>query len=70
MNSKCNFIVTQDKETAEKLSQCGIKLLSDCNGVYTFENKMSIMNFNYVKPQEEITNLTYLCKQFFLHQFH
>lgn len=58
MNSKCNFIVTQDKETAEKLSQCGIKLLSDCNGVYTFENKMSIMNFSEIDVKKIVyTNM-------------
>ena len=58
MSNKCNFIVTKDKETAEKLSQSGIRLLSDANGVYTFENKMSIMNFGEIDVKKVIyTNM-------------
>ena len=58
MNNKCNFIVTKDKETAEKLSSYGMRLLSDANGVYTFENKMSIMNFSEIDVKKVIyTNM-------------
>ena len=58
MNNKCNFIVTKDKETAEKLSSCGMKLLSDINGVYTFENKTSIMNFSEIDIKKVVyTNM-------------
>lgn len=45
MNNKCNFITTKDKETADMLVQYGMRLISDINGVYTFENKASTTNF-------------------------
>ena len=58
MNNKCNFVVTKDKETAEKLSQCGMILLSDVNGIYTFENKMSIMHFSEIDMKKIVyTNM-------------
>ena len=58
MNNKCNFIVTKDKETADKLSSCGMRLLSDINGVYIFENKISTMNFSEVDIKKVVyTNM-------------
>ena len=58
MNNKCNFIITKDKETADKLTSFGMMMLSDVNGVYTFENKMSIMNFSEIDVKKIIyTNM-------------
>lgn len=39
MKKKSNFIVTQDKETANKLISEGFRLVTEINGTYTFENK-------------------------------
>ena len=58
MNNKCNFVVTKDKETAEKMSACGMRLLSDANGVYTFENKVTNMNFSEIDVKKVVyTNM-------------
>ena len=58
MANKCNFIITKDKETADKLIQCGIRLLSDINNVYTFENKVSNMNFSEIDMKKVVyTNM-------------
>lgn len=47
MNTKTNFIVTKDEETANKLTVCGFRLVANMNGVYTFENKPpETMNFS------------------------
>ena len=48
MNNKCNFIVTKDQQTADKLLQCGVRMISDINGVYTFENKISTLHFDEI----------------------
>ena len=39
MKNKSNFIVTQNKETANKLISEGFRLVTEINGTYTFENK-------------------------------
>lgn len=41
MKNKTNFIVTTDKETADKLISEGFRLIADNNGKFTFENKPS-----------------------------
>lgn len=41
MKNKTNFIVTTDKETADKLISEGFRLIADNNGKFTFENKSS-----------------------------
>ena len=46
MASNSMFIITMDKETANKLEKCGLRLLSVANGTYTFENKMTTMQFS------------------------
>lgn len=48
MKNKTNFIVTTDKETAEKLISAGFQLIADTNGKFTFENKPS-ENFTFSK---------------------
>ena len=58
MGGKCNFIVTKDKETADRLIQCGARLLSSINGIYTFENKMSVMSFGEIDEKKVVyTNM-------------
>ena len=39
MKKKSNFIVTTDKDTANKLISEGLRLIADKNGNFTFENK-------------------------------
>lgn len=41
MKNKSNFIVTTDRETADKLISEGFRLIADNNGKFTFENKPS-----------------------------
>lgn len=58
MVNKCNFIITNDKETADKLIQHGMRLLSDINGVYTFENKAQIISFSEIDMKKVVyTNM-------------
>ena len=58
MGNRCNFITTKDKETADKLIQHGMRLLSDMNGVYTFENKAPIMSFSEIDMKKIVyTNM-------------
>ena len=45
MSQKKNFIMTSDKETANKLISAGFTLVSQ-NGVYTFLNQLP-KNFNF-----------------------
>ena len=40
MSQKKNFIMTNDKETADKLIYEGFQLVSQDNGTYTFLNKL------------------------------
>ena len=42
---KQNFIKTTDKETADKLLSCGLQLVSNTCGTYTFLNQQP-KNFN------------------------
>lgn len=39
MEKKSTFIITKDKETANKLISEGLRLVTEINGTYTFENK-------------------------------
>ena len=48
MKNKSNFIVTTDKETADKLLSEGFKLITEINGKFTFENKSMPVVFNQV----------------------
>ena len=48
MKNKTNFIVTTDKETADKLILEGFQLIADINGKFTFKNKLSD-NFTFSK---------------------
>ena len=45
MSQKQNFIMTTDKETADKLISAGFQLVSQ-NGAYTFLNQLPT-NFNF-----------------------
>lgn len=58
MKKKCMFIVTNDKKTADKLISGGLRLVSEINGTYTFENKPSnIMIFDNIdKTKMAYTN--------------
>ena len=40
MSQKQNFIMTTDKETADKLISVGFQLVSQNNGIYTFLNQL------------------------------
>lgn len=52
------FVTTVDKETADKLLKFGMRMISDINGVYTFENKMSNMHFNEIDAKKVVyTNM-------------
>ena len=42
-----NFISTSDKETADKLTKLGLKLLNASNGNYTFVNDVTC-NFEQI----------------------
>lgn len=46
MQNKKNFIVTTDKETADKLISEGFRLVTEVNGKFTFEAKTSSMTFD------------------------
>lgn len=48
------FIITKDKDTAEKLLTCGFQLISNVSGVWTFMNACP-SNFNFA----EIDKKTY-----------
>lgn len=45
MNDKIKFIVTTDKETANKLIAEGFRLVAEVSGTYTFENKPENLTF-------------------------
>ena len=59
MNTKCNFIVTKDKETADQLVACGLKMVANSDGVYTFANILqSTMNFSNIDVKKVVyTNM-------------
>ena len=52
MNQKSNFIVTTDKETATKLIAEGFRVVTEINGVYTFENKSEKLSFDKVETKK------------------
>lgn len=52
MKGKNNFIVTMDKETADKLISEGFRLITDINGKFTFENKATNMVFNQIDTKK------------------
>lgn len=56
MKNKTNFIVTMDKETADKLISEGFKLIAESNSKFTFENK-PIENFT--KQDENSKKMAY-----------
>lgn len=59
MEKKSTFIVTKDKETASKLISEGLRLVTEINGTYTFENKpVNTMVFDQVdKKKMAYTNI-------------
>ena len=59
MEKKSTFIVTKDKETANKLISEGLRLVTEINGTYTFENKpVNTMVFDQVdKTKMAYTNI-------------
>lgn len=46
MSQKQNFIMTRDKETADKLISAGFQLVSQSGNVYTFLNQLP-KNFSF-----------------------
>lgn len=58
MKNKTNFVVTTDKETADKLIAEGFRLVSDVGGKYTFEAKSGNMNFDKIDTKKVVyTNM-------------
>ena len=49
---KNNFIVTTDKETADKLISDGFRLITEVGGKFTFENKTTKMAFNQIDTKK------------------
>lgn len=56
MKNKYNFIVTTDKETADKLISEGFRIVTEINGKFTFENK-PLVNFSVEKEMSK--NMVY-----------
>lgn len=52
MKNKAKFIVTTDKEAADKLKSEGFRLISEVNGKYTFEIKSGSMNFDKIDTKK------------------
>ena len=48
MKSIAKFIVTTDKDTADKLIAEGFRLVAGVGGKFTFEAKSGVMNFNKI----------------------
>ena len=48
MNKKNKFIITTDKDTANKLIAEGFRVVTEINGVYTFENKPNVIVFEKI----------------------
>lgn len=48
MKKKNNFIVTTDREIANKLTSEGFRLITEVNGTYTFENKPNGIVFDKI----------------------
>ena len=55
MSQKQNFIITTDKETADKLISAGFQLVSQ-NGVYTFLNQPPK---NFIFDEIDTKKMTY-----------
>lgn len=55
MNNK-QFIVTQDKPTADKFKAAGFQLVSYANGIYTFINSTP-QNFSF--SEVDVTKIAY-----------
>ena len=55
MNNK-QFMVIQDKSTADKLKAAGFQLVSDANGTYTFINSTP-KNFSF--DEVDVTKIAY-----------
>ena len=56
MNKQTQFIIAQDKATADKLIAGGFQLVSNNNGTYTFINSTPC-NFNF--DEVDITKIAY-----------
>ena len=59
MANKCNFIITHDKTTAEKLILSGFQVVSQVGDMYTFLNRLP-KNFSFAeldKSKVAYTNL-------------
>lgn len=50
-----SFIMTKDKETAEKLIALGFKEIKNGNGVFTFANNTKL-NFDYQETKVVFSN--------------
>lgn len=55
MNNK-QFMIIQDKSTADKLKAAGFQLVSDVNGTYTFINSTP-KNFSF--DEVDVTKIAY-----------
>ena len=52
MKNNTKFVVTKDKETADKLISEGFRLISKINGKYTFEANISNMSFDKINEKK------------------
>ena len=58
MKKQTTFIVTTDKETADKMIEEGFKLVSENRGKYTFESKPINANFEQLNEKKVVyTNI-------------
>lgn len=56
MKNNKQFMVIQDKATADKLKAAGFQLVSDANGIYTFINSTP-QNFSF--NEVDVTKIAY-----------
>ena len=52
MKNKSNFIVTTDKETADKLILEGFRLITEIGGKFTFEAKSNNVVFDKIDEKK------------------
>ena len=52
MKNNTKFVITKDKETADKLIAEGFRFISEVNGKYTFEAKTSNMSFDKINEKK------------------
>ena len=52
MKNTTKFIVTADKDTADKLIAEGFRLVTEVGGKFTFEAKSGNMNFNNIDAKK------------------